>query len=49
MYSCEERGKQKNLPVGKVFFEQLCCLAGFYSLKIAPVLADVTIFAYRAR
>ena len=40
---------QKNLPLGEGFFEQLCCSAKCQSLKIAPVLADVTIFAYLAR
>jgi hypothetical protein len=45
-----EDGKReaKNLPEGR-FFERRCCLAGLQSLKIAPVLADGTIFAYRAR
>ncbi len=44
-----EEGEQKNLPGRKVFLNIVCYLTGFYSLKIAPVLADVTILAYLPR
>lgn len=40
---------KKTFPGGKVFLIRLTGMTVCQSLKIAPVLAEVTIFAYLAR